>query len=55
VNGDSSKEPIFINARVGTPVMLSSAGTSDPDGKKVKYTLVLLSRGCVGNIQACEA
>jgi hypothetical protein len=37
VNGDSSKEPIFINARVGTPVMLSAAGTSDPDGNKLKY------------------
>jgi hypothetical protein len=38
VNGDSSKEPFLINAKIGTPVMLSAAGTSDPDGNKLKYT-----------------
>jgi hypothetical protein len=38
VNRDSSKQPIFINAKMGTPVTLSAAGTSDPDGNKVKYT-----------------
>ena len=38
VNGDSSKEPIVINAKIGTSVTLSAAGTSDPDGNKVKYT-----------------
>jgi len=38
VNGDSSKEPIFINAKMGIPVTLSAKGTSDPDGNKVKYT-----------------
>ena len=31
VNGDSGKEPLVINAKVGTPVTLSAAGTStDP-------------------------
>jgi Protein of unknown function (DUF1593) len=38
VNGDSSKEPIFIKAKIGTPVKLSATGTSDPDGNKLKYT-----------------
>jgi len=38
VNGDSGKEPLVINAKVGTPVTLSAAGTTDPDGNKVKYT-----------------
>jgi Protein of unknown function (DUF1593) len=38
VNGDSSKEPLMINAKIGTPVTLSAAGTSDPDGNKLKYT-----------------
>ena len=38
VNGDSSKEPIFVNARVSIPVMLSAAGTNDPDGNRLKYT-----------------
>ena len=37
VNGDSSNEPIFINAKIGTTVMLSAAGTKDPDGNKLKY------------------
>jgi hypothetical protein len=38
VNGDSGKEPLVIHAKVGNPVTLSAAGTSDPDGNKVKYT-----------------
>jgi hypothetical protein len=37
VNGDSGREPLVINAKVGTPVTLSAAGTSNPDGNKVKY------------------
>jgi hypothetical protein len=28
----------MIHAKVGTPVILSAEGTSDPDGNKVKYT-----------------
>jgi Protein of unknown function (DUF1593) len=37
VNGDSSKEPIWIDAKIGTPVTLNALGTSDPDGHQVKY------------------
>src|SRR6516225_4683440 len=37
VNGESSKEPIFIAAKVGVPVMLSAVGTSDPDGNNLTY------------------
>ena len=37
VNGDSSKEPILIEAKVGEPVMLSAVGTSDPDGNNLTY------------------
>jgi hypothetical protein len=37
LNGDSSKEPIVIKAKIGTPVTLSAAGTSDPDGHNLKY------------------
>jgi hypothetical protein len=37
LNGDSSKEPIVIKAKIGTPVTLSAAGTSDPDGDDLKY------------------
>jgi Protein of unknown function (DUF1593) len=37
VNGDFSKEPVELKAKIGTPVMLSAAGTSDPDGDNLKY------------------
>lgn len=37
VNGDSGNDPVFVNAKIGTPVTLSAAGTSDPDGNQVKY------------------
>jgi hypothetical protein len=37
VNGDATKEPIFIKARVGSPVTLSAAGSRDPDGNKIAY------------------
>ena len=38
VNGDSSKEPVELKAKIGSPVTLSAAGTSDPDGDNLKYT-----------------
>ena len=38
VNGDAGKLLLVINAKIGTPVTLSAAVTSDPDGNKVKYT-----------------
>jgi hypothetical protein len=38
VNGDTTKEPIFITARVGAPVTLSAAGSRDPDGDKIAYS-----------------
>ena len=37
VNGDETKEPLFIKAKVGTPVTLSAAGSKDPDGDKIAY------------------
>jgi hypothetical protein len=38
VNGDSSKEAIVLKAKVGIPVTLTAAGTSDPDGDNLKYS-----------------
>jgi hypothetical protein len=38
VNGDFSKEPIELKAKIGAPLTLSAAGTSDPDGDNLKYT-----------------
>ena len=38
VNGDATKEPIFIRAKIGSPVSLSAAGTKDPDGDNITYT-----------------
>jgi hypothetical protein len=37
VNGDATKEPLFIKAKVGTPVTLSAAGSKDPDGHRIAY------------------
>ena len=37
VNGDSSKEPILIEARVAVPVILNASGTKDPDGNNLTY------------------
>ena len=37
VNGDTTKEPIQVRAKVGTPVVLSALGTKDPDGNNVTY------------------
>jgi Protein of unknown function (DUF1593) len=37
VNGDSSKQPIWIDAKIGAPMTLNASGTSDPDGHQVKY------------------
>ena len=38
VNGDATKEPVFIRARVGSPVTLDAAGSKDPDGIAVVST-----------------
>jgi hypothetical protein len=37
VNGDATKEPLFIRAKIGSPVKLSAAGTKDPDGDHIAY------------------
>ena len=37
VNGDTTKDPIFIRSKVGVPVSLSAEGSSDPDGDKITY------------------
>jgi hypothetical protein len=38
VNGRGGKEPITIDAVVGSAVVLEAAGTRDPDGNSLKYT-----------------
>ena len=38
VNGGRGTEPIFLDALVGTPVMLDAAGTADPDKHALTYT-----------------
>jgi Protein of unknown function (DUF1593) len=37
VNGRSGKDPITVDAVVGTPVALDALGTRDPDGHTLKY------------------
>jgi hypothetical protein len=37
VNGDTTKDPIFIKAKVGSTVSLSAQGSKDPDGNKITY------------------
>jgi hypothetical protein len=37
VNGDTTKEPVFIKSKVGVPVSLSAQGSRDPDGDKITY------------------
>ena len=37
VNGDKTKDPIFVKARIGRPVTLSAMGSEDPDGHKLAY------------------
>jgi hypothetical protein len=38
VNGDATKELLFMKAKIGSPVKLSAAGTTDPDGDNLAYT-----------------
>jgi hypothetical protein len=38
VNGRAGKDPIAIDAVVGTPLVLDAAGTRDPDGHALDYT-----------------
>jgi hypothetical protein len=38
VNGDTTTDPIFIKAKVGSPVALSAQGSTDPDGNKITYS-----------------
>jgi len=45
VNGDSSKEPILIEARVGAPVILNASGTKDPDEIRTQTRRSLLIDG----------
>ncbi len=37
VNGDKTKDPIFVKARIGRPVTLSAIGSEDPDGHILAY------------------
>ena len=37
INGDTTKEPVYVRAKVGTPVVLTATGTKDPDGNNVTY------------------
>jgi hypothetical protein len=38
VNGRAGKEPLVVEARVGTPVTLDANGTRDPDGDVLHYS-----------------
>jgi len=38
VNGDTTTDPIYIKAKVGSPVALSAQGSTDPDGNKITYS-----------------
>jgi hypothetical protein len=38
VNGQAGKSPVTVDAMVGTPLTLDTAGTRDPDGQTLKYT-----------------
>ena len=38
VNGDSSKDPIWIDAEVGQTVTLDASQTTDPDGQNVHFS-----------------
>jgi hypothetical protein len=38
VNGQAGKAPLHVEARVGVPVTLDAAGSTDPDGHRLAYT-----------------
>lgn len=38
VNGEPGTAPVFVDAKVGTPVTLDASGTRDPDGQRLRYT-----------------
>jgi hypothetical protein len=38
VNGRAGKEPLTIDAQVGTPVVLDASGSRDPDGNQLTFT-----------------
>jgi hypothetical protein len=38
VNGRAGREPLVLEARVGTPVTLDATGTTDPDGQSLTYS-----------------
>jgi hypothetical protein len=38
VNGNTTKDPIFIKSQAGVPVSLSAQGSSDPDADKITYS-----------------
>jgi len=38
VNGRPGTEPLFLEAQVGTPLVLDAAGTADPDGNRLTFT-----------------
>jgi hypothetical protein len=37
VNGDTTKNPLFIKSKVGVSISLSAQGSSDPDGDVITY------------------
>jgi len=48
VNGRAGKDPIMLDAGLGTPLTLDAAGSRDPDGNTLTYTWFVYSEAGTG-------